>query len=298
MSVLKKLRKQMTVISNHRYRESCGGYSIYFVGMGDRRIDFQGWWKTDLDFYSIDAVGFSQRVRVNGREELVRDENAVSLFSNDVFYEEYYESAGKYEDAWIVFRPTDHRSEHPLKKIVGRKGFCLFKDNQRIVRQRIAEIAHIASADPGLRLVAQAAFLQTLAHLAQAYSGAPSETRLIGPLVTEAGAQDSFRTKILAILKSDFRDDISVEELARRLSISRSTLSHRFSSEMGETMVQMKNRLRIRRAQELMADSSKQLKEVAFEVGLDDPAYFTRLFKKVAGISPSDYRRLALRGNH
>ncbi|TXI85585.1 MAG: AraC family transcriptional regulator, partial [Cupriavidus sp.] len=74
------------------------------------------------------------------------------------------------------------------------------------------------------------------------------------------------------------------------------TLSHRFSSEMGETMVQMKNRLRIQRAQELMADPARQLKEIAFEVGFEDPAYFTRLFTRLAGISPSEYRKLLLRG--
>ncbi|CAN5389176.1 hypothetical protein BH09VER1_BH09VER1_07800 [soil metagenome] len=289
MNVLTKLRKQMTVVSNHRYQESVGGYRVYFVGTGSRQVDYEGWWKTKLDFYSIDAVGFAQRVRVGGgKEEFLRCENAVCLFAPNVLFEEFYEKPRRFEDAWVVFRPC--AEHHPLKKVLGKKGYGVFQDDHRLIRQRIHEVAQIASPDTGLRYMAQAAFLQILAYILQAVDGQ------VGPLQQGQPVRHTFRDKVLGLLTDDLRRDPSVEELARQLSVSRSTLSHRFSAEMGETMVQLKNRLRIQRAQELMSDTGKQLKEIAFEVGFDDPAYFTRLFTRQAGVSPGAYRKVARRG--
>lgn len=280
----------MRVVSNHRYEQNLGGYSVYFVGIGERRMDFKGWWKTKLDFYSLDAVGFSQEVRVKGRHHFVRGENTVSLFADNVLYEELYEEPRKFEDAWIVFRPAG--TSHPLKSIVGRRGYCLFRDDHRLIRQRIAEVANIASPDEGLRLLAQSAFLQILAHFCQAHQSARGDEPVIRTVHASEARGPTMKSRIVSILKSDLRKNVSVGELAEQLAVSRSTLSHRFSSEMGETMVQMKNRLRIQRAQELMTDPSKQLKEIAFEVGFDDPAYFTRLFTKMTGTSPSAYRQV------
>ena len=291
MNVLRQLRKQMTVISNHRHRESIGGYRVYFVGVGERRVAFEGWWRTELEFYSMDAVGFSQRVRVNGREEFVREENMVSLFAERVVYEELYEAPRRFDDAWIVFQPC--AKKHPLKDVLGRKGYRLFRDDGRLIRQRIHEVADIASPDPGARMAAQAALLQILAHVLHAHSAARGGEAAIRPLAPGKRQRNSFRERVHAILTENLRDDPSVEDMARILGVSRSTLSHRFSLEMGETLVQLKNRLRIRHAQELMSDGGKQIKEIAFEAGFDDPAYFTRIFTRVAGVSPGEYRKLA-----
>lgn len=295
MNVLRRLRKQMRVISNHRYKDSVGGYAIYFVGTGQRDINFSGWWRTKLDFYSLDVAGLSQQVRVQDDMEFRREENTVSLFTDNISFEEQYETPCKFDDAWIVFRPL--HENHPLKRIVSQKGYCLFKDDHHVIREKIHEAAHIANPDAGQRLMAQAAFLQILAHFCQATSTPSSNIRRIAPLVPRRENPNTFKSRVLSILGSDLRNDLSVEELAGKLSISRSTLSHRFSSEMGETMVQLKNRLRIQRAQELMQTPDKQLKEIAFETGFDDPAYFTRLFTKMAGVSPSGYRKLISKGH-
>lgn len=295
MNVIRKLRKQMRVISNHRYKDNIGGYAIYFVGTGKRDINFTGWWKTKLDFYSLDVAGLCQQMRVGDEREFTREEGTVSLFADNVSFEEHYETSCKFDDAWIIFRPL--HENHPLKKIVNQKGYRLFKDDHHVIREKIHETAQIASPDVGQRLMAQAAFLQILAHFCQASSISSSNIRRIAPLVPRRENPNTFKYRVLSILGSDLRKDLSVEELARELSVSRSTLSHRFSAEMGETMVQLKNRLRIQRAQELMEAPDKQLKEIAFETGFDDPAYFTRLFTKMAGVSPSEYRKLISKGH-
>lgn len=286
MNLLQELKKQMTVVSNPRYSESIGGYELYFVGTGMRRVDFQGWWPTRLDFYSFDAVGMEQRVRVKGGKEFLREADIVPLFAPNVLYEEYYDRAQSFQDAWVVFRAVGRHD--PLRALLGKGDYRLFRDEGAVIRELIHEVAQIASPDAGRRCLAQAAFLQIIAHfhLAAAQGGQ------IGRAAA-AKAKNTFHDKVTAILTES--DEISVNELARRLSLSRSALSHKFSAEMGETFVEMKNRMKIRRAQDLLKDPEKQVKLVAFEVGMKDPAYFTHLFKRLVGVTPQAYRDLAQR---
>lgn len=286
MNVLRELKKQMTVVSNPRYGESIGGYELYFVGTGMRRVDFQGWWPTRLGFYSFDAVGMEQRVRVKGGKEFLREADMVPLFAPNVLYEEHYDRAQSFQDAWVVFRAVGRHD--PLRAVLGKGRYRLFRDEGAVVRGLIHEVAQIASPDAGRRCLAQAAFLQIIAH----FHLAAAQDGRIGHMQS-AKAKNTFRDKVMAILAES--DEVSVEELARKLSLSRSALSHRFSTEMGETFVQLKNRMKIRRAQELLKDPEKQVKLVAFEVGMKDPAYFTHLFQKLVGVTPQAYRELARR---
>jgi AraC-like DNA-binding protein len=52
-------------------------------------------------------------------------------------------------------------------------------------------------------------------------------------------------------------------------------------------------KFRLRNAAIMLRNSGKRLYEIAAEVGYDDPFYFSIAFKRIAGISPSEYRRLA-----
>ncbi len=90
---------------------------------------------------------------------------------------------------------------------------------------------------------------------------------------------------------------MNMATLAKSIGVSRSTLSYRFPLEMGETLVQFKNRLRIEIAQELIGNTRKQIKEISFEAGFTDPSYFNRLFHKLTGFSPLTYRKFLLRGD-
>jgi len=55
----------------------------------------------------------------------------------------------------------------------------------------------------------------------------------------------------------------------------------------------IKDRL-VLEAKKQLKFSNKTVREIAFELGFEDPAYFSRLFSKNAGISPTQYRRLEL----
>lgn len=83
----------------------------------------------------------------------------------------------------------------------------------------------------------------------------------------------------------------SRDEIAEALTLSLSSLAHRFSAETGTTLVERIRWLRIREAKLRLAEPLATVKTVAQSLGFSSAAYFSRVFKEVAGVTPDDYQR-------
>lgn len=83
---------------------------------------------------------------------------------------------------------------------------------------------------------------------------------------------------------------LTLEEYARSAGFSVSQFSHLFKKHYGTSPMAYFIELRIQRAKELLDSTGLSVKEVAWELGFDDQLYFSRIFKKVSGISPTTYR--------
>ena len=95
----------------------------------------------------------------------------------------------------------------------------------------------------------------------------------------------------LAYLSEHYNDpDISVSSVARSLGVSDGHLSHVFKKETDYTLLNYLTRYRIHRAMELLRDCRLKVYEVAEQVGYRDIAYFSATFKKLVGMSPSEYQ--------
>ena len=84
----------------------------------------------------------------------------------------------------------------------------------------------------------------------------------------------------------------SLEELARRVALSPTHLSHVFSQRMGMGIVAYRNRIRIEEACRLLAHTDWSITEVAARLGYDEIAFFSRMFHQLTGQSPRQYRQL------
>ncbi|WP_310601904.1 response regulator transcription factor [Anaerosporobacter sp.] len=92
------------------------------------------------------------------------------------------------------------------------------------------------------------------------------------------------------IIDAEYMKNITLDEIARRVGVSSQYLSKIFKEETGQTLVEYLTSLRINRARELIQTSDQPIKQVGIMVGYKDPNYFSRIFRNVVGVSPSEFR--------
>lgn len=93
---------------------------------------------------------------------------------------------------------------------------------------------------------------------------------------------------------SNYAEHLDLTTLADMVYLSPAYLSRIFKAETGSTINQYLNRVRITKAKELLHNRQLKLIDISLLVGYEDQSYFTRVFRKITGISPSEYRNKAV----
>lgn len=91
-------------------------------------------------------------------------------------------------------------------------------------------------------------------------------------------------------IRQNFRRDISLEEVSRKVNISPYYFSKLFKEESSENFIDYLTRIRMQEAKRLLKDRSLTIKQVCAMCGYSDPNYFSRMFKKQEELTPSEYR--------
>ena len=102
-----------------------------------------------------------------------------------------------------------------------------------------------------------------------------------------------FMEEVMDVMEKNYdNSEFGVQELADALGISRSVLSKNLSQETGLPTAQFIRNYRLDISRKMMADktSNRNITEIAYRVGFNDPKYFTRCFTKQFGISPTAYK--------
>jgi len=99
--------------------------------------------------------------------------------------------------------------------------------------------------------------------------------------------------EVKAIIASNYREELDLAGLAERVYLTPSYLSRLFRQETGVTITDYLIQVRIEQAKKLLR-SRPDLKtyEVGEQVGYPDSAYFTKLFKRIVGMTPNEYRQI------
>ena len=95
---------------------------------------------------------------------------------------------------------------------------------------------------------------------------------------------------IVTYINNNFRLPLTIREIATANRISVSRMMALFAELVGMSPIAYLNNFRISTACEMLRSSDTPIGEVASAVGVDDPLYFSRLFKKCKGVSPREYR--------
>lgn len=100
--------------------------------------------------------------------------------------------------------------------------------------------------------------------------------------------QEEFRIYIVR----HYMEDIAVKDIAGYFGYSEAYFCKRFKQYFGHSFVSYLTDYRMQQAEELMRTSSLSIKEIGKAVGYPDPNYFTKVFRRVRGVSPSGFRDL------
>lgn len=96
--------------------------------------------------------------------------------------------------------------------------------------------------------------------------------------------------KAKAYIDANFCRDISLDDVSREADISPYYFSKLFKQETGKNFIEYLTQVRLRNARELLQNSQYSIKEICAQSGYSDPNYFSRIFKKYEGMTPSEFR--------
>ena len=102
---------------------------------------------------------------------------------------------------------------------------------------------------------------------------------------------DPVVTRALDFLHSNFKRNFRSEEIAHYCSVSESHLRSKFSSSVGMTITEYRDRLRIKAARELLSGGEFSVKETASELGFCDVYHFSKFFTKYAMTTPAKFAK-------
>jgi AraC-like DNA-binding protein/mannose-6-phosphate isomerase-like protein (cupin superfamily) len=113
-------------------------------------------------------------------------------------------------------------------------------------------------------------------------------------LETEAvrgSSRDVERFKVIfEYIKNNFASHLTVEELALKINITKYYFIRMFKRITGRTPLDYLNHYRMQQAAKLLETNKFKIIDIAYEVGINDDSYFTKLFNKHFGVNPSEYR--------
>jgi len=103
-------------------------------------------------------------------------------------------------------------------------------------------------------------------------------------------AIDDTIEKIKIYVQRNYQNNLTIEFISSLFYMNRSYCSHIFHTRTNEKFIDYVNRVRIKKAKELLDHSDKKIYQIAKSVGYDNVKYFFRVFKKLQGITPEQYR--------
>lgn len=98
-------------------------------------------------------------------------------------------------------------------------------------------------------------------------------------------------SETLKYIHTNFNEKISIQNLCKIANMSETLLSTCFKNITGKTIIEYINTLKINKAKQLLAETDMRITDISYELGFNDGAYFNRVFKKIANLTPNAYRK-------
>ncbi|HEX7930509.1 MAG TPA: alpha/beta fold hydrolase, partial [Sphingomicrobium sp.] len=259
--------------------------SYHYVRSGKLIVELDGVAPVTLEAGSIAIIPRNDPHRLASRAGLrPADGNDISRVTTGGVHRVSSGTDGAKTEVWCGFLETANTSDHPLLdalpplltlKIVGGEAEWLDTSMRFLVEQQPSPevVAKLAE------LFLTQAVRQYVDHLPYGASG------------WLRGLTDPAVTKALSIIHSRYAEELDVEGLAREAGVSRTVLGEKFAELIGEPPMRYCARWRMRMAANMLRDGKQNASNVAYSVGFNSEAAFTRAFKREYGEPPATWRR-------
>jgi AraC-like DNA-binding protein len=104
----------------------------------------------------------------------------------------------------------------------------------------------------------------------------------------KAGRLDTIFTHV----RKQFQEEITLEEIAQLANMTVPSFCRFFKSNTGKTFIEFLNEFRITHACKLLSDTELSVTDICFECGFNNFSHFTKFFRRVTNMSPTEYRKL------
>lgn len=101
---------------------------------------------------------------------------------------------------------------------------------------------------------------------------------------------DGIIPKVLKYLNNNYYENITLDDAAKSVNLSYHYFSKIFKDEVGKNFVDYLTELRIEKSMKFLENYRMSIKEVCHKIGYNDPNYYCKIFKKVTGMTPTEYR--------
>lgn len=137
----------------------------------------------------------------------------------------------------------------------------------------------------GYQLIIKTKLIELFVFLLRSYEMAKQR-----PLVSQQDERQLFR-EVCNLIKRNFSETITMNQICRLCSMSPSTFSHKFKKHTGKTLVAYRNQIRIEQAAILLTETNNKIIDIAHRSGFEDVSHFNRMFKRYTNVSPGKYRK-------
>ncbi len=200
----------------------------------------------------------------------------VCTFMPPAVPHEYYPDNRDWQTSWVVFRGS------ALADIMRAMGFEGIRSSAPV---NTDDLEHLFSA---------------VFAVAGEYSKAEKCSQLLYSYILEArrlldgsaNAANDHVSRAAGFIEREFRRDLSLSEIADSAGLSEQHFCRVFRKVTGMTPIEFLTRKRISEAKTLLSDTDMSVSDIGRAVGYTDRSYFTSVFRKYEGFSPSDYKKL------
>lgn len=256
---------------------------------GGRRFVVTRWKHCRHRWWVLDYINQGhQQQRVGRGKAFTRVSGVAALYAPGREYWERQIAGGSVDESYIMFDARG-AEEAWLRQLASVKGWCHFRDPDHLIGASLRRSAELVFyRRPGFHLLAHGTLMEQLGLLVTASPLAPNLRDVRAE--SSAARRDDLIGAVERFIGDHIAEPVRVADLARHAKMSTSAFAHAYPRLAAESPYCTVQRLKLEAAKRFLLEDGLSVKECAARLGFSSEFHFSRLFKRLEGLSPTRYR--------